>query len=200
VTMVLPSATAFLISSSRPAMTGSQFFAGRLDQTTGNCLVQAFDVGGGAASHAHPFSRQILEFLNLAVLGNQQLGSGQEIRQAEIDHFLTFQGDGGGTNADIHRAIHHQRNACFGVDRNFFQLDRFELSDDRAFPTVRQSSPQVFGKSFHALFIAEGSGTIAWGGGEEKLSPGQSWLVPAVLSEYSIQPAGKMTVLCVTVP
>jgi mannose-6-phosphate isomerase len=74
----------------------------------------------------------------------------------------------------------------------FFQLDRFELSAAQKFPTL--------GKSFQALFIAEGSGKISWADGEEKLSPGQSWLVPAALGEYSVQPDGKMTLLCTTVP
>lgn len=74
----------------------------------------------------------------------------------------------------------------------YFRLDRFELSAGKVFPNS--------GKSFHALFVAEGSGTILWDGGEEKLSPGQSWLVPAALGEYRVQPGGKMTLLCITVP
>jgi len=74
----------------------------------------------------------------------------------------------------------------------YFRLDRFELSAAKTFPMA--------GTSFQALFIAEGSGTLSWDSGEEKLSPGQSWLVPAALSGFSIQPAGKMTLLCVTVP
>ncbi len=75
----------------------------------------------------------------------------------------------------------------------FFQLDRFELNAAQKFP--------LSGKSFHALFIAAGSGKISWAGGEEKLSPGQSWLVPAALESYTIHPAaGRLTVLCTTVP
>ncbi|HNX53701.1 MAG TPA: class I mannose-6-phosphate isomerase [Pontiellaceae bacterium] len=76
---------------------------------------------------------------------------------------------------------------------DFFRLDRFELKAAEDFP--------MDGKSFHALFIAEGSGTIAWNGGQEKLSPGQSWLVPAALGRYTVCPAGSgLTVLCTTVP
>jgi mannose-6-phosphate isomerase len=75
----------------------------------------------------------------------------------------------------------------------FFRLDRFELQDETAFSND--------GKSFHALFIAEGSGTISWEGGEEALAPGQSWLVPAALSSYTVTPAdSRMTLLCTTVP
>jgi len=74
----------------------------------------------------------------------------------------------------------------------YFRLDRFELSAAKKFP--------MSGNSFCALFVTEGSGIISWDGGEEKLSPGQSWLVPAALSGFSVQPAGKMTLLCVTVP
>jgi mannose-6-phosphate isomerase len=93
----------------------------------------------------------------------------------------------------------------------YFRLDRFELSAKKTFPMIGPERsergpetsgqrPQGVAKSFHALFVAEGSGTISWDGGEEKLSPGQSWLVPAALGEYSVQPGGKMTLLCITVP
>jgi mannose-6-phosphate isomerase len=75
----------------------------------------------------------------------------------------------------------------------YFRLDRFELTDARKFP--------MSGKSFHALFIAEGSGTISWADGEAKLSSGQSWLVPAALGGYTVCPdSSVLTLLCVTVP
>lgn len=76
----------------------------------------------------------------------------------------------------------------------YFQLDRFELTGKKDFSND--------GKSFHALFIAEGSGTIQWDGGAENLSPGQSWLVPAALKRYTVTPAdnARMTLLCTTVP
>ncbi|MDD3276516.1 MAG: hypothetical protein PHP93_05645, partial [Kiritimatiellales bacterium] len=75
----------------------------------------------------------------------------------------------------------------------YFRLDRFKLSAEQNFP--------VGGTSFHALFIAEGSGTIAWDGGKETLAPGQSWLVPASQGEYTLCPDGaKLTVLCTTIP
>jgi len=76
---------------------------------------------------------------------------------------------------------------------DYFQLDRFELSEQKNFP--------MSGKSFHALFIAEGSGTIRWADGEEELTAGQSWLVPAGLIDYKIIPDGpSLTLLLVTVP
>ena len=75
----------------------------------------------------------------------------------------------------------------------YFRLDRFELGTARSF--------SMSGKSFHALFIAEGSGTVSWNGGEEKLSAGQSWLIPAALGSYTVQPGTeKLTLLCITVP
>jgi mannose-6-phosphate isomerase len=75
----------------------------------------------------------------------------------------------------------------------YFRLDRFELTDKQIFPNI--------GKSFQALFIAEGSGAISWNGGEEQLLPGQSWLVPAALDGFSIRPAaGTLTLLAVTIP
>ena len=75
----------------------------------------------------------------------------------------------------------------------YFRLDRFELSDTKNF--------QMSGKSFHALFVTKGSGTIAWADGEDKLSPGQAWLVPAALGNYTVCPEGDaVTLLCITVP
>ncbi|NOU36950.1 MAG: mannose-6-phosphate isomerase [Kiritimatiellaceae bacterium] len=75
----------------------------------------------------------------------------------------------------------------------FFQLDRLELDAAQKFP--------MSGKSFHALFVAGGSGKIVWADGEEKLSPGQSWLVPAALGSYTLHPAaGRLMVLCTTIP
>lgn len=75
----------------------------------------------------------------------------------------------------------------------YFRLDRFELKSAQ--------KVSMSGKSFHALFVAEGSGKIMWNGGEEKLSPGQSWLVPAALGGYQLSPAGSgLTMLCTTIP
>jgi mannose-6-phosphate isomerase len=82
----------------------------------------------------------------------------------------------------------------------YFRLDRFELSAEQNFP-MAPSAPQMGGTSFHALFIAEGSGVIMWDGGEEKLAPGQSWLVPASQGEYTLCPdSAKLMVLCTTIP
>ncbi|MEI7850481.1 MAG: type I phosphomannose isomerase catalytic subunit [Kiritimatiellales bacterium] len=75
----------------------------------------------------------------------------------------------------------------------YFRLERFKLNAERMFPMV--------GTSFHALFVAEGSGTIIWAGGEEKMAPGQSWLVPAALGGYTVRPEdAALTLLCITVP
>jgi mannose-6-phosphate isomerase len=75
----------------------------------------------------------------------------------------------------------------------FFQLDRFELAAAREFP--------MSGRSFDALFIAEGSGTLSWADGAEALSAGQSWLVPAALGSFTVCPdSATLTLLCVKVP
>ena len=74
----------------------------------------------------------------------------------------------------------------------YFQLDRVVLSTEESIANS--------GESFHAHFIAEGEGFIRWDGGEEKLAAGQSWLVPAGLRAYSIQPEGEITLLRVTIP
>jgi mannose-6-phosphate isomerase len=75
----------------------------------------------------------------------------------------------------------------------YFRLDRFALNALKDFPMT--------GTSFHALFIAEGSGKIVWDGGEEKLFAGQSWLVPALLGNYTICPdRSVLTLLSITIP
>lgn len=68
---------------------------------------------------------------------------------------------------------------------------------------VIQEKQEFFmpGTSFDALFVAEGSGAVLWEGGEEKLSPGQSWLIPAALGSYTIVPDRlPLTLLRITVP
>ncbi len=75
----------------------------------------------------------------------------------------------------------------------YFQLDRYELTEEAAFPSL--------GKSFQALFVAEGEGTVRWADGEDTLRFGESWLIPAGLGDYEVIPAGdSLTLLCVTVP
>jgi len=75
----------------------------------------------------------------------------------------------------------------------YFQLDRYELTEETAFPNL--------GKSFQALFVAEGEGVIRWTNGEEKLSIGQSWLVPAGLGDFELIPeGGALIVLRTTIP
>lgn len=75
----------------------------------------------------------------------------------------------------------------------YFRLERFALKEKRRF--------MMSGDSFNALFIAEGSGSVLWGDGEENLLPGQSWLIPAALGSYTVVPdRAPMTLLSVTVP
>ena len=52
------------------------------------------------------------------------------------------------------------------------------------------------GKTFHALFIAEGECTVAWDGGSETAKAGESLLIPAALPAYTLN--GTATVLRTT--
>jgi len=83
---------------------------------------------------------------------------------------------------------------------DYFQLDRHELTEENGFPMLACPEGARRGKSFNALFVAEGSGIIRWTDGEEELSAGQSWLVPAGLGDYEIIPASPLTLLRVTIP
>jgi len=92
-------------------------------------------------------------------------------------------------NGDPHCKVHGSIiESC-----DYFQLDRFVLTTEEGFP--------MSGKSFHALFVAEGMGVMRWADGEEVLSAGQSWLIPAGLSDYEIVPEGaSLTLLRTTIP
>ena len=54
------------------------------------------------------------------------------------------------------------------------------------------------GKTFHALFVAEGKMQISWEGGSETARAGESVLIPAALPAYSLN--GNATVLRTTIP
>lgn len=75
----------------------------------------------------------------------------------------------------------------------YFQLDRHELTGAITFPNT--------GSSFQALFVAEGEGLIRWADGEETLSSGQSWLVPAGIGDFELIPEDDtLTILRTTIP
>jgi mannose-6-phosphate isomerase len=75
----------------------------------------------------------------------------------------------------------------------YFRLVRFNLDSAAVF--------KLSGESFHALFTAEGSGTVTWPDGEEELRSGQSWLIPAAMDSYTVIPADSgLTLLRTTVP
>ncbi len=75
---------------------------------------------------------------------------------------------------------------------SYFRLDRFELTTEQPI--------SMSGESFHAVFIPEGTGSISWSGGEEILTSGQSWLIPAALGDYTIRPENALMLLRVTIP
>ncbi|VTR67089.1 hypothetical protein DESC_590004 [Desulfosarcina cetonica] len=137
------------------------FLAGRLNQARFHGPVQALDVGGGAAAHADALAGQIREILDVAALGHQEHSAGEKIGQAEIDHLFPCQGDGRRSDADIHRAVDHQRDAGLGVDRLPDQFDRFaeagtQGSDDLLADIDPEAGPLALG-----VDIPEGNGAFA---------------------------------------
>ena len=72
----------------------------------------------------------------------------------------------------------------------YFQLEKLTFTAPLEVP--------MSGKTFHALFIAEGEATISWGD-ESFIAPaGTSILVPAALPAYTLD--GNTTVLRTTIP
>ena len=63
-----------------------------------------------------------------------------------------------------------------------------------------ESSCQVTndGRSFHMLFVANGTLTVSCEGGEETISAGTTCLLPAALAEYTLAPDGPCEVLRVS--
>jgi mannose-6-phosphate isomerase len=53
-------------------------------------------------------------------------------------------------------------------------------------------------KTFHALFVSEGTAALSWAGGSLELTPGTSVLVPAALRAYTL--SGNATILRTTIP
>ena len=72
----------------------------------------------------------------------------------------------------------------------YFQLEKLTFSAPLKVP--------MSGKTFHALFVAEGKATIEWKGGSLSAPAGTSILVPAALPAYTLD--GNATVLRTTVP
>lgn len=72
----------------------------------------------------------------------------------------------------------------------YFRLEKLECRTE--------TTIQMDGSTFHALFIAEGEITISWDGGTDIISSGTSLLIPAALPHYTLK--GKATILRTTVP
>lgn len=72
----------------------------------------------------------------------------------------------------------------------YFQLEKLIFSTPLEVP--------MNGKSFHALFVAEGEIVIEWEGGSLPAPGGTSILVPAALPTYTLK--GEATVLRTTIP
>jgi len=72
----------------------------------------------------------------------------------------------------------------------YFQLEKLTFTAPLEVP--------MSGKTFHALFIAEGEAVIEWEGGSLSAPAGTSVLVPAALPAYTL--AGNATVLRTMIP
>jgi mannose-6-phosphate isomerase len=73
---------------------------------------------------------------------------------------------------------------------SFFNLRKLDLAETETVPTN--------GASFHALFIEKGKATVAAGGESVALATGDSCLIPAAASGFSLAPDGKASVLITT--
>lgn len=75
----------------------------------------------------------------------------------------------------------------------YFRLERFVLGERMATGGL--------GETFHILFVHEGSVTLVSQGFKEKAGPGATWLVPASVRQYHLDPdRGGAVVMRVTVP
>jgi mannose-6-phosphate isomerase len=72
----------------------------------------------------------------------------------------------------------------------YFRLEKLVLSIPLEVPMA--------GKTFHALFVAEGVAQISWDGGSETARAGESILIPAALPAYTLD--GNATVLRTSIP
>lgn len=72
----------------------------------------------------------------------------------------------------------------------YFRLEKLTFSASLEVP--------MSGKTFHALFVAEGEAQISWEGGSDTARAGESVLIPATLGSYTLD--GHATVLRTTVP
>ena len=74
----------------------------------------------------------------------------------------------------------------------FFSAERCDFSAAADF----QSDPARFG----VLTVLQGKGQIAWETQQSAYGPGESWLIPATLGSYSLQPDAATSVIHSTVP
>lgn len=66
------------------------------------------------------------------------------------------------------------------IDNEFLKVKLVELEND-------EINLETFSMSFHAVMVVEGQGEIVWGLGKERIAPGQSILIPALLNKYQIK-------------
>lgn len=74
----------------------------------------------------------------------------------------------------------------------YFTVEKYDLTRARAFTTD--------GGSFHILNCVAGQGALQWMGGSERLTLGDSILIPAEITNFTLQPDGDATLLLSYVP
>jgi mannose-6-phosphate isomerase len=74
----------------------------------------------------------------------------------------------------------------------YFVVEKFDLTQTRTFVSG--------GESFHILNCVAGSGTLTWAGGEETLQYGDTLLIPAEITAYTVAPRGAAAVVISSVP
>lgn len=75
---------------------------------------------------------------------------------------------------------------------DFFVVEKYDLAAERVFKGDTGS--------LRVVNCVAGSGQLAWAQGTEPLAFGDTLLIPAALTEFSLQPAGEMAVVVTSVP
>lgn len=74
----------------------------------------------------------------------------------------------------------------------YFVVEKYELNSPRTFRSD--------GSSFYILNCVAGGGMLTWNGGNESLKFGDTLLIPASITEFSIQPNGETSIVLSYVP
>jgi mannose-6-phosphate isomerase len=84
------------------------------------------------------------------------------------------------------------------VTETYFVACRYFATEKWEFAERIASATSL--KHFDLLIFLEGRGSIHWGSASVDYAPAQTWLVPAALGAYQLNPAGRTTLLRTYVP